>query len=82
MEGKLKNVFSRISEDISTISGSSVDMNELIEKTQRESSLMRQTKFKKMGKLAKLMIIVVVMAVLAGAAVFCIKFFNRSIQCA
>ena len=80
-EAKLANAISRFSEDISTVTGSSVDVNELIERNQKEIGMMRATKFKKMGHFAKLIIVLVVIGMLTGIGIFCYKFFSRNIQC-
>ena len=80
-EAKIANAISRFSEDISTITNSSVDMNELHERAQKESTQKRSTKFKKMGTLGKIIIIFVVLGIMSGVGVFTFKFFTRSVQC-
>jgi hypothetical protein len=80
-EARLANAISRFSEDVSTVTGSSVDVNELIERSQKEGVPLRRPKFKKMGKLAKMIILFVMLALIAGVGVFCLEFFGRSVQC-
>jgi len=80
-EAKLANAISRFSEDVSTVTGSSVDVNELIERNQKEIGMMRAKQFKKMGLLAKIMIALMILGVIGGIGVFGFNFFNRSVQC-
>jgi len=80
-EAKLANAISRFSEDVSTVTGSSVDVNELIERNQKEIGMMRAKQFKKMGLLAKIMIALMILGVIGGIGAFGFNFFNRSVQC-
>ena len=69
-ESQLANAISRFSDEVSTVTGSFVDVNELIERSFKASLTEPRSKFNKVGGLAKIVIIAAVLAVLAGVTFF------------
>lgn len=80
-ESKLASTISRFSEEVSTVTGSFIDVNELVERSLKGSMLHEAAKFRKISNLGKTIIIFVIVAILAGIGLFCFKFLTRSIQC-
>jgi hypothetical protein len=78
---QLSNTKSRFSEETTTVTGSYADVQELVERNQREQINIRRLSFKKMGKLGKIMVLFVILGLIAGTGYFCFRFFNRKILC-
>jgi len=78
---QLSNTKSRYSEETTTVTGSYADVQELLERNQREKINTRKLSFKKMGKLGKIMVLLVIVGLIAGTGYFCFRFFHRNIEC-
>jgi len=80
-EVRINSMMGRFSEDVSTVTNSSIDHNELYERAQEEDSLVRNTKLGKLSLMGKLIMILIIVGMLTGGTVFVVEFFNRDIQC-
>ncbi len=71
----------RLSEETTTQSGSFAEVQELVERIQKEKVNARKLSFRRLGRLGKMMVVFILVAALAGVGYFCFRFANRSVLC-
>lgn len=78
---KLLPILGKMTEDVSTVTSSYMDVNDFFDRATKSSIKNSKVRFKKMGKMGKMMIILTIVAVLCGVSYFVFQFFNRKIVC-
>jgi hypothetical protein len=80
-QAKLLPILSRMSEDVSTVTSSYMDVNEVFERGTKSMAKGNKVAFNKVGKIGRTLIIFIIIGILFGVGYFLIEFFNRKIAC-
>ena len=80
-QSKLTPIVGKMSEEVSTVTSSYMDVNEIFERGSKSGIKKSKVSIKKINKMGRTLIICIIIGVLIGVGYFIFNFFHRKVIC-